>query len=194
MKKLSFTALLIIVSFAATSQCAQSTMNTDILYRGFKNKIDLKDCAEGVTIVSNECFISQQDGDYIVKTGKSKSAVLHVLSPTGDTLNSKTYRILNLPVPTVFLSGAISGSQANRSAGIVRVKYDAGIPIKETFEVKSWELRMNDAVVKGKGVQLNESAKVVLRSGDRGDNVTIILTVLGSDGIARKVTGTWTLN
>ena len=53
---------------------------------------------------------------------------------------------------------------------------------------------MNDAVVKGKGVQLNESAKVVLRSGDRGDNVTIILTVLGSDGIARKVTGTWTLN
>jgi hypothetical protein len=101
---------------------------------------------------------------------------------------------MNLPTPTVFLNGAASGENANKSSGIVQVKYGAGIPIKEVFEVKMWELRMNDADVKGKGVQLNESAKVVLRSGNRGDNVTIIVTVLGSDGIARKVTGTWTLN
>lgn len=196
MKELSFTALMMIVSITAMSQCNQSTMSTDILYRGFKNKIDLKDCKDVANIVSNECSISKQDGKFIVKvkTGKYESALLHVLSSSGDTLNSKTYRVLNLPTPTVFLSGAASGQNANKGSGIVQVKYGAGIPIKESFEVKSWELRMNDAVVKGKGVQLNESAKVVLRSGNRGDNVTIIVTALGSDGIARKVTGTWTLN
>lgn len=175
-------------------QCNQSTMSTDILYRGYKNKIDLQDCGDVVNIVSNECSISEKDGIFIAKTGKSKSAILHVLSSSGDTLNSKTYRVLNLPTPTVFLSGASSGQSANKGSGIVQVKYGAGIPIKESFEVKSWELRMNDAVVKGKGVQLNESAKVVLRSSNKGDNITIIVTALGSDGIARKVTGTWTLN
>ena len=194
MKKLSFTALMMIVSFTAFSQCYQSRMGKDILYRGYSNRIDLLDCDDVESIVSSDCSIHKKDGDFIVKTGKSQTAVLHVLSSTGDTLNSKTYRVLNLPTPTVFLSGAASGQSANKGSGIVQVKYGAGIPIKEIFEVKSWELRMNDAVVKGKGVQLNESAKVVLRSGNRGDNVTIIVTVLGSDGIARKVTGNWTLN
>ncbi|MFZ9028482.1 MAG: hypothetical protein ACO2Z9_05660 [Crocinitomicaceae bacterium] len=183
-----------IIGLSVSGQCLQSTMNTDILYRGFKNKIDLKDCKDVVTIVSNECSISKQDGDFIVKTGNSNSAVLHVLSSLGDTLNSKTYRVLNLPTPTVFLSGVASGQSANKGSGIVQVKYGAGIPIKESFEVKSWELRMNDAVVKGKGVQLNENAKVVLRSGSRGDTVTIITTVVCADSIARKIGGTWTLN
>lgn len=184
----------LIIGLSVSGQCLQSTMNTDILYRGFKNEIDLKDCKDVADIVSDVCTVEKLDGKFIVKTGKTNNAVLHVISSSGDTLNSKVYRCLNLPSPTVFLSGSESGGYANKSSGIVQVKYGAGIPLKESFKVTAWELRMNDATVKGSGFQLNENAKLVLRSGNKGDTITIIATVMANDGISRKIGGTWTLN
>ncbi len=194
MKKLSLMALIIGAQFTAQSQCSQSTMNTDILYRGYNNEIDLKDCQDVANIHSDECTVEKRDGKFIVKTRSSKSAVLHLLSSSGDTINSKTYRCLNLPVPTLYFNGVASGGRSGINTSILEVKYDVGTPLKDTFKVTHWELQINGVMIEGSGFELNEDAKSVLNSSKNGEDLTIIATVIGTDGISRKIGGSWTLN
>lgn len=194
MKKYIFTLLVLTIAVSVSAQCSQSQYSTDILYRGFENKVQVKGCDGAVVLVSEDCEIEQKDDHFVVKTKSSGSPVLHILSEKGDTLNSKTYQLKNLPVPTLFLSGVASGGPVNRSSGLLQVKYDNEVPLKATFQVTSWELRFANAIIKGNGMKLNAEAKSLLKAGNTGDEVTIIVTVLAEDGISRKMGGTWTLN
>lgn len=190
--------LLILVAFhwsGSNAQCSQSASGFDILYRGFENKVQLKGCDKNAELVSDDCTITSDKESYIVKLRESlKEVVLHVVAASGDTLNSKTYKCLNLPAPTMFLGAASSGSYADRSSKLIQVKYAQDVPLKSEFRITAWELEMNDAKLKGTGFELDENARIMLRMGKKGDIITIIATVLGTDGIARKIGGTWTLN
>lgn len=194
MKKYILSFLVLTIAISVSAQCSQSQYGTDILYRGFENKVQVTGCKGDEVLVSEDCEIEKEGDHFIVKTKSSENPVLHILSDKGDTLNSESYKLKNVPTPTLFLSGVASGGPVNGSSGLLQVKYGAGIPIKASFQVTAWVFEFNNVSIKGAGTTLSKEAKSLLKSGSKGDEIKVIVTVLAEDGISRKTGGTWTLN
>ena len=171
----------------------------NVLYRGYSNKIIVgvtHNNKANVQISGQGCSIikDNEDGHFIVKPitteGVVSISVILVEGKKTDTLETKLYRVMNLPVPSVYFGSNISGSKANIHERKVFVKYPPEIPLNTTFIVKSWEIQVNDQVVSGKGNTLI-NVDSLFQSVTSPTTLTIELIFVGNDDIKRKLKGQW---
>jgi gliding motility-associated protein GldM len=172
----------------------------NILYRGYKNKVEATASGYDKTILSASGASVSGSGPYVVTTStKSSSAYLTVSgknTATGKTATLKKvkYRVKNLPDPKLYWGGTKNGGKANKSSGVLIAKYDDS-PLNVKFRVLSWTCYatgLKGSPPKGTGSSISK-AKQLLSILKSGDAVSFVAYVKGPDGLRRKIGGTYTL-
>jgi hypothetical protein len=171
----------------------------DVLYRGFANKVtihegnhpngDLRLTGTNVSIKK----ATNSDGFIVKPSNKTLSATLYLISVDGaqiDTLSSMNYPIKLLPVPDLYWGEAKSGSIGDITSKKLSFRYSEGVNLPNDFKIVSWEISSNDEVHRGFGNDVS-SAQEFLQSVESGTTLSFLVTVLGSDGIKRKVAAQW---
>lgn len=197
--KLFLILLLSQLSFSQDDQAVVSLPEFNILYRGYKNKIEVgtnngnstyRIEAEGLRLErdsvhhyenSNGEIIDTVLNTYIAKPFSSNVArIIFIDTLTNDTLGIHKFRVQNLPPPQVYLgtipSGSIVSAAALRSMTKLFAKYPPEIPLNATFAVSTWELSSTgtpDISVQGTSARLSDDALKLLRSMNKGDKLVI---------------------
>lgn len=125
-------------------------MNT--LYRGFKNKVQATASGFDKTELQGTGLtkIKTAEGWEVVPQGRSNTASLKVIginSSTGErkVLKTVTYKVRNLPKPSVYWGASDENSPVSTSNKKLFVKYPPEIPLNANFSVISWECSISGA-------------------------------------------------
>ncbi|MFK7783472.1 MAG: hypothetical protein AB8B56_00075 [Crocinitomicaceae bacterium] len=197
--------LLLLIIFSSFQCLAQEPSGAielpehNILYRGYPNKVipaATNNLNREVILFGspNVTIIKQPDSEtYIVKPGKGKVASLYIGLVNGDstdTIRTVRYRVVNLPDPTLYWSGIKDGAKANIRSKKLFAKYPPSIPLNATFNILDWEILHNGERTHGKGSNLS-SAEDLFKEIKEETEILITTTVVGPDGVQRKITGVW---
>lgn len=170
----------------------------NVLYRGYENKIEGVASGYDQTILNgNGVNLRKAGNGYIgMVTGAGKTATISISgknSVTNKTVNlgSFTFRVMNLPPPTIYFGAAPDGSQASKAETRLFAKYGPEIPLNVTFQVLKWELNVTGAPrpAKGTGNQLNADGIGLLKQAKPGSMVSFMTEVKGPDGRVQKKSG-----
>ncbi|MFT5858432.1 MAG: gliding motility-associated protein GldM [Flavobacteriaceae bacterium] len=171
----------------------------NMLYRGYPNKVNAT--ASGypeTSLGASGASVSSSGDGYIVKpVGRGKTATLTVSGRTPDgksvQLKSMSFRCSNLPNPSLYWGGTASGGKASKSQTTLFAKYPPEIPLNAKFSVVNWECQVPGAMGRppaGPGSNIS-AASNLLRAARSGSQVSFICTVVGPDGIQRKLAGAY---
>ncbi|MDB2657372.1 hypothetical protein N9Y60_04875 [Crocinitomicaceae bacterium] len=172
----------------------------NVLYRGYPNKVEASGSGyETISLTGTSVSVSKSGSGYIVKPTGGKSATLSVTgrNANGDSkvLKKGTYRVSNLPDPVLFWGGSKSGVKGSRSSRALLAKYTPEIPLKASFKVTKWTASapgLKGAPPQGMGGSL-APAGALISAAPPGTSLSITATVVGPDGIARQIGGSWPL-
>ena len=157
----------------------------NVLYRGYKNRIQGVASGYDQTILSgNNVTLTKSGDEYIGSPGQGREASITVSGKNSVTnktvsLGSFTFRVSNLPGPQVFLGTIATGSSVSKSAvanmNRLFAKYPPEIPLSANFEVASWELTVSGAPrsISGNGPVLSGDAISLLKQAKPGSKVSI---------------------
>ena len=157
----------------------------NVLYRGYKNRIQGVASGYDQTILSgNNVTLTKSGDEYIGSPGQGREASITVSGKNSVTnktvsLGSFTFRVSNLPGPQVFLGTIATGSSVSKSAvanmNRLFAKYPPEIPLSADFEVASWELTVSGAPrsISGNGPVLSGDAISLLKQAKPGSKVSI---------------------
>tara|TARA_R110002072_G_scaffold281965_2_gene444637 strand:+ start:12298 stop:14061 length:1764 start_codon:yes stop_codon:yes gene_type:complete len=154
-------------------------MNT--LYRGLDNKVQATASGYDKTELQGSGITKTKttEGWNVTPQGRSNSASLQVVginSATGErkVLKMITYKVRNLPKPSIFWGGADENSRVNPRAPRLFVKYPPEIPLNADFSIISWECDISGAPGRkpsGTGNNIS-SALPLIQTATRGTTVT----------------------
>lgn len=176
-------------------------MDLNVLYRGYPNKVSASGSGyPTITLTGGGNVTVSKSGDhYIAKPGKAKTAYLVVSGKDKDgnnfQLKKGEYRVSNLPDPVLYWGGSKSGVKGSRSSRALLAKYTPEIPLKANFKVTKWTASapgLKGAPPKGLGGSL-AAASGLITNAPPGTALSITATVVGPDGIARQIGGSWPL-
>ena len=167
-------------------------MNT--LYRGFENNVRATASGFDKTKLSgSNVSISQSSDGWVVKpTGRSRTAILKVVginSSTGEqkVLKTLSYKVRNLPNPSIFWGGADENSRPNRRATRLFAKYPPEIPLNVEFKVISWECGAGPgAPIKGTSNDISAALSLIAQA-PRGTLISFRCKVKFPDGSIRPI-------
>lgn len=172
----------------------------NVLYRGYNNIVQATASGFDQTDISVTNASKSKSGDgWIVKPGRGATADITVIgrsSASGKSSNLKkaTFRVQNLPDPSLFWGGKKSGEKANKNSGLLQAQYGPGIPLKASFSIISWSFQSPQANRPQTGSGSNIGAvSTIIRASKPGSQVGFVCTVRGPDGKTRKIGGTWTI-
>ena len=173
-------------------------MNT--LYRGFKNNV--RATASGFDITklsgSNVSISKSSDGWVVKPTGRARTAVLKVVGVNSNTgeqkvLKTLSYKVRNLPKPSIFWGGADENSRPNVRATKLFAKYPPEIPLNVDFKVISWECGAGPgAPLKGRSNDIS-AALSLIRQAPRGTIISFRCKVKFPDGSIRPINSSFKL-
>jgi hypothetical protein len=173
----------------------------NVLYRGYPNKVMASGSGyESYTLSGSNVSISgNPNSGYIVKPGGGKSATMSITGKNADgtssVLKKGTYRVSNLPDPVLFWGGSKSGVKGSRSSRVLLAQYTPEIPLKADFRVTKWTASapgLKGAPPQGMGGSLAPAGPLI-QAAPPGTALSITATVVGPDGIARQIGGSWPL-
>ena len=191
---------LLLFSFQSFSQnVAIELVEINMLYRGYDVavKLSVNDSKKGEIMLSgtNVEIVKSADSHYIVKAGKEASVELIVLRKRKskiDTLCRKMYMVFDIPNPTLYWGGSMSGTKSKRSEFRLFAKYPAGIPLNASHRIVKWELIYGDKIISGINADLSR-AKDLIDSLPSGATVTIKCEVEMPTREVRTIYGAWQL-
>lgn len=173
----------------------------NVLYRGYPNKVMASGSGyETYTLSGGNATVSAKGNDqYVVSPGSGKSATLTITGKNSDgtssVLKKGTYRVSNLPDPVLYWGGSKSGIKGSRSSRILSAKYTPEIPLTANFTVTKWSASapgLKGAPPQGMGGSLAPAGNLI-SAAPPGTALSITATVVGPDGIARQIGGSWPL-
>lgn len=172
----------------------------NVLYRGYKNLVNATASGFDQTDISVTNGSKSKSGEgWIVSPGRGATANITVIgrsTATGKSSNLKTstFRVQNLPDPSLFWGGKKSGEKANKNSSLLQAQYGPGIPLKAQFTIIGWSFQSPQANRPQTGSGGNIGAvSTIIRASKPGQQVGFVCTVRGPDGKTRKIGGTWTI-
>lgn len=169
------------------------------LYRGYPNQVNATASGfpETSVVVSNGTKKSNGQGGFTVSPGRGSSASITVYGVSADgskvKLKSIQYKVTNLPSPTLYWGSAKSGGKASSSRTLI-AKYEPGMPLNAKFRIIKYQMQaggMSGAPVTGASASL-APGNALINAARRGNQFSVVATVVGPDGIQRQVPGVWT--
>ena len=203
--KISLSLILFIFVLSSFAQGVLSIPSYNILYRGYDNKIQLAKANVNQDVVVRSTDVELMLLDTIAAIYRARVSDLprevkiYVLSKNlKDTLSINSFRVMNLPPPSLFFGDIIDGGNGMLSTEI-SCKYPEShlIPTSITFEVVKYEIIAKGAetTCKGTGGVLSSESTMWLQNElekPREDEflaITILTTIKGPDGVNRKRAG-----
>lgn len=136
-KWLLLLALLVLLSPLVSAQENNKFLNydaTDVVYRGFENKLNLNvphDSDSELDVSCVQCtlveFSTDEQHIYTLKPGTSREATLTIRAKQGgvEKVYEKKYRVANIPVAALYLDGTASDEVLNvkKLRGVLSVKH-----------------------------------------------------------------------
>lgn len=171
----------------------------NVLYRGYANKVqavasgypEAKVTGAGVSLAKSgkEGYIGTVNG-----SGKTASISISGYNKTTKktvSLGTFTFRVMNLPPPSIYFGAASDGTQASKSETRLFAKYGPEIPLNVSFQVLKWELNVTGAPrpAKGTGNTLNADGVSLLKQAKPGSMISFMTEVKGPDGRVQKKSG-----
>lgn len=202
----NLTTFISIVAFllTATNLNAQNVgiehPELQVLYRGYKNKVllSLPDCYDlnfkDIELTGTNCKFTpvNKPGGYIVEPGLGNKAKITLNKKVGDSLqeiHSYEYLVYYLPDPILFWGTSKSGAKASKSQRVLVARYSPELPLQAVFKIRSWTLSSPAGTVSGIGSDLSAANEII--NATENSLVAINAIVVGPDGIARSVGGSW---
>jgi hypothetical protein len=205
MKTLLLTLLVLLVAtFAFTQQpsAAIELIESNILYRGFENKVKIavnETDGQTISLVGNNCTVKalKAPNEFIVKPGNDKITTLSVVltnSEGEETIVSTTeYRIKLLPDPDIYWGKIKSGNEATLSDDKLEIGYVYDCPLQSNFIVLKWKMYSDLGDVSGNGPNVT-AIRSVLENISEPTVISFTVHVLSPDGITRLMSATRTVN
>lgn len=174
----------------------------NVLYRGYDNVIEAVASGYSETRISSSNVSFRKNGTGYIATVNSsaKTATISISGfnkATGMSvpLGSTTFKVRNLPNPSVFFGGYSEGKTISPSETKLFVKYGDDIPLTANFKILSWKLIVEGSPINpsGEGSVLSVQASSVLKQGRKGSTVTFSLKVLDPAKVQRNLSGTFKL-
>jgi hypothetical protein len=173
----------------------------NVLYRGYPNKVMASGSGfETYNLSGSNVSISgNPSSGYVVKPGGGSSATMSITGRNADgtssVLKKGTYRVSNMPDPTLYWGAAKSGNKGSRSSRVLIAKYPPEVPLKANFKVTKWTCYapgLKGAPPSGAGGSIS-AAGALINAVPPGTGLSFTCTVVGPDGIGRQVGGSWSL-
>lgn len=164
--------------------------NQHVLYRGYENRVFLNPGKQDHWIVySNNSKITKDSLTQIFFVTPPVECTIASLftvdSITKDTLFSKTFDVISLPDPKIY----IGRDEDDRGCGgfPIYAKYDKTSGLKANFRIVSYELSLNGstAVSKGLGNDLSSETLSILKDLKPGTQIYFTVYLIGPDQIQR---------
>lgn len=174
---------------------------SQVFYRGIDNLVDVKVVnlqSKSVTLSGTGVQIWHKDSSEwrVRPIGRSKNVMLSVSYVDADStieIGRKYFKVRNLPAPLLYWGGKKESTMVDNQARTLTAKYPNEIPIEASFTVERWTLYYGNEKISGTGSDLT-GADEFLKSVGHGKPLTVKATVLGPDGIMRRITGCWFVN
>lgn len=199
MKTVLITTLSLIasLSFGQESSAAIEMLEGNILFRGYENKIIIGTHPEegcSYSLSGENVSVTKLDDYFIVKPGNGKTATLIVSEnrPNGKALvvRTKEFQISNLPDPSLHWGWTPAGKAVQDQKPLLSCKYVGYFPLPENFNVVSWNVTHNGESFSGVGTDISALTSLI-ETFTEVTELTITAKVVGGDGIARQIRGTW---
>jgi hypothetical protein len=174
----------------------------NILYVGYKNKVEFGTSdgrpfeifIEDGKLISDTLVKDEREADsivyYLMPYNSKTTKVLFLNPSTKEPFDTIVFNVYNLPDPTLYWGATEEGGKVSRSETRFFAKYPPEIPLNTPFSIYSWELvipGITGAPIKGKGNTLDETAMSLLRLAKPGSSISLITSVVGPDGVLRKL-------
>ncbi len=183
-------------------QVALAMPEYNVVYRGYDNKFEIGAGADTrfVVLESSQADVFRGDSCFYVRpTGPEKTIKITMKNLKEDkVLKTYEYRVLNLPVPSVYLGDALEGTTVvTLENASVRVGYEENAVLQSAgFDVISYEVNsvsIANPLPAITGAKITPEVIDALRKAkeaNKGKQVTFNLVVQakGRDGLIRKRT------
>ena len=173
----------------------------NVLYKGYNNIVEGVASGYDQTILNgNGVTLSKSGNQYIGRvSGAGRTATISISGKNTVTnktvsLGTFTFRVMNLPPPTLFFGAVEDGGKASKAETRLFARY-ADSPLKAEFSVQTWELNVAGAPrpAKGSGNTLNADGISLMKQAKPGSTISFMTQVKGPDGILRKKSGVFTI-
>lgn len=190
------------VSSFSFGQVALAMPEYNVVYRGYDNKFEIGAGADTrfVVLESTQAEVFRGDSCFYVRpTGPEKTITVTMKNlKENKVLKTFEYRVLNLPVPSVYIGNALEGTTVVQlDQAVVRVGYEENAVLQSagfdviSYEVNSVSIEKPLGVITGtKITQEVMDALTKARAANKGVPITFNLVVQakGKDGLIRKRT------
>lgn len=172
----------------------------NVLYRGYPNKVEISGSGyDNISLGGSGATWKKSGQGYIVSPGRGKSATLTVNGKNkegpGKVLKKSSFRISNLPDPTLYWGSSKSGEKGSRGSRLLQAKYSPEIPLKADFKLISWTCYapgLKGAPPTGSGGSISAAGQLI-NALKPGSGISFTCKVRGPDGITRQIGGGWSL-
>lgn len=190
------------VSSFSFGQVALAMPEYNVVYRGYDNKFEIGAGIDTrfVVLESNQAEVFRGDSCFYVRpTGPEKTITITMKNlKENKVLKTYEYRVLNLPVPSVYIGSALEGTTVvTLDQELVRVGYEENAVLQSAgFDVISYEVTsvsianplpsINGSKITAEVMDALTKAK----AANKGNPITFNLVVQakGKDGLIRKRT------
>ncbi|MCR9173507.1 MAG: hypothetical protein NXI10_13485 [bacterium] len=139
----------------AQSACID-LVNMNVLYRGVNNQVVVGISGypdhSALVMIDNGELEEISVGVYTILPGDGKLCTISVYAKSDDSqvlLKKAQYRVSNLPDPTVYLGGKVSGNEVSALDAALEVRMSYQIPVRTNFTILNWEATYNDHSITG---------------------------------------------
>lgn len=194
------------VSTFSFGQVVLSQPEYNVVYRGYDNKFEIGAGADTrfVVLESDQAEVFRGDSCFILRpNGPQKTITVTVKNlKENKVLKTAEYRVLNLPVPSVYWGNTPEGSPVvTLDEANLRVGYDENTVLQSAgFDVISYEVtsvsieKPLGVITGGKITQEVMDALTKAKSANKGKPVSfnVVVQAKGKDGLIRKKTAAFT--
>lgn len=199
MKKLAILGVIFLGSNSfAQKIVVENIDHNKVLYRGFENKLVIGSTdgdLESFQLEAINCDVSKSgakgsENTFIVKTSpNARTAKINFIS-NGAVISSTEFVVQNLPSPELFWGNQKTGSTIS-DARVLQIKYPMEVSLQSNFEIARWKCIHSGESFEGEGNVLSQEILDVTSEMSAGEIIQMEVHVLGSDGITRKLMGSW---
>lgn len=154
----------------------------NVLYRGYDNQLMAVASGYDETILTSSQVSLRKSGKVYITQVKGGAKTVDVVISGKSNVSGKTerlgvftYRVLNKPVPSIFVDGVEDGGKINRAINRIQAKYNSTITLNSKYSISQWRISSGSIPrsCEGKGEVFNKEAKDYLRQLKPGAPIQI---------------------
>lgn len=190
------------ISSFSFGQVALAMPEYNVVYRGYDNKFEIGAGADTrfVVLESTQAEVFRGDSCFYVRpTGPEKTITITMKNlKENKVLKTVEYRVLNLPVPSVYIGNALEGTTVvSLDQALVRVGYEENAVLQSagfdviSYEVNSVSIEKPLGVITGAKITpevIDALRKAREASKDKPITFNLVVQAKGKDGLIRKRT------